>query len=343
MNNQLNIVPQVVESSLFNLEPLAEEYESSLSTLSGMRVLFRSDFGKEAIPLQNLENQVGECPYQIRNFSSESRERQIVAIDSSCALIGETEQGAIFAGRVAVATSKASKITKYHRAGPFIFYFTMKYLSEQIKTALPPRALRAIAGDNSLAERFIRTKLERFAQILSARTCRDSIILIDGALKSSSLETRKHGLHELEEAAEENENQIIGIGKSTSLRVIVRAANLLQSFGSGESYFDITETLRFFCSCAEARILVARFSPNSPVFRVDASRRNSENDSNVLADLKRNDFFFRGYPETLRFAHHLSVFDASTISSIRSYLSRKYGLVQVPSDDLRAMILGKLV
>jgi hypothetical protein len=37
------------------------------------------------------------------------------------------------------------------------------------------------------------------------------------------------------------------------------------------------------------------------------------------------------------------VFDSSTISSIRSYLSRKYRLINIPSDDLRATILGKLV
>jgi len=79
------------------------------------------------------------------------------------------------------------------------------------------------------------------------------------------------------------------------------------------------------------------------VFRVDVSRCNVEEDSQVLGDLKQNDLFFRGYPETLRLAHHLSVFDSSTISSTRSYLSRRFGLIHIPSDDLRATVLGKLV
>jgi len=343
MNSQLNIVPQVEKTPLLELETLADNHEACLSTLSGMKVLFRSDFGKEAIPLQNLESAPGECPYQIRSFSSDSKERLVTAIDSSCVLIGETEQGAIFAGRVAVVSAKGSKIAKYYRAGPFIFYMTMNYLAEQVKNMLPQKAVRAIASDNSLAERFIRIKLERSAQILSAKMNYGSIVLVDGALKSSSLEARENSLKDLEAIAEGNENQIVGIGKSSVLRVVSRAANLLQTVGGAETFFDITDTIRLFFSSTEARILVARFSPNASVFRVDVSRRNSEEDSKVLSDLKKNDLFFRGYPESLRLAHHLSVFDSSTISSIRSYLSRKYGLIHIPSDDLRATILGKLV
>ena len=342
MNNQLNIVPQV-ETPLFNLESLVGNHQDTLSTLSGARVFFRSDFSKEVIPLQNLEEITGECPYALRKFASESKERQVTAIDSSCALIGETEEGSIYAGRVAIVNTRSSKIARYYRAGPFIFYMTMKYLSEHLRNLLSQKALRAIASDNSLAERFIRIKLERSAQILSSKISSRSIILIDGALKSSSLETKGQGLGELEDSAESNENQLLGIGKSSALRIISRAANLLQTHGDGESFFDITETVRLFFSTTEARVLVSKFSPNSQVFRVDASRRNSEEDPVVLADLKRNDLLYRGYPESLRLAHHLSVFDSSTIASIRSFLSQKYGLVHVPSDDLRATILGKLV
>ncbi len=108
MNNQLNIVPHV-ETPLFDLESLAGNHEACLSKLSGMKVFFRSDFGKEAIPLQNLETVPSECPYQIRSFSPESKERLVTAIDSSCVLIGETEQGAIFAARVAVVSAQESK------------------------------------------------------------------------------------------------------------------------------------------------------------------------------------------------------------------------------------------
>jgi hypothetical protein len=219
----------------------------------------------------------------------------------------------------------------------------MKYLSEEIRNSLPQKALRAISSDNSIAERFIRLRLERSAQILSAKTNGDSIVLVDGSLKSSFLETMGMSLRDLENAAEENQNQIVGVGKSSSLRIVSKAANLLQSIGSGETYFDITDTMRIFFSSKESRVLVVKFSPNASVFRVDMSSRNSEEDPKVLGDVKGNDLLFRGYPETLRLAHHLAVFDSSTISSIRSYLSKKYRLIHIPSDDLRATILGNLV
>ncbi len=344
MNNQLNIVPHAETSTgLVNLESFGSNLDSSLSTLAGMKVFFRSDFSKEVIPLQNLESSDEECPYRVRSFAVSSRERQVIGIDSTCALIGETEDGAIFAGRVAVVSSKNSKIRNYCRAGPFIFYMTMKYLSEDLRNTLPQKALRAIASDNSISERFIRLRLERSAQIISAKTNSDSIVLVDGSLKCSSLESKGMGLRDLENAAEENLNQIVGVGKSSSLRVVSRAASRLQSIGGSETYFDITDTMRIFFSSKDSRVLVVKFSPNASVFRVDMSSRNSEEDPQVLGDVKGNDLFFRGYPETLRLAHHLAVFDSSTISSIRSYLSKKYRLIHIPSDDFRATILGKLV
>ena len=344
MNNQLNLVPGTNETrQLIDLESITGDFDSSLSRLAGKRVFFRSDFSREVIPLQNLEAIPKAAPYQLHSFSPEPRDREIIGIDSSCALIGETEDGSIFAGRVAIVNSVNRKITNYCRAGPFIFYMNQKSLSEELGRKLPQKAIKALISDNSLAERYIRIRLERSAQLHAARTNTDSVILIDGAIRSSLLETRALCLKELEEEAKNNFNQLIGVSKSSSLRFVSSAALTLQSIARGDVYFDITDSLRMFSMNLESRVLVARFSPNSQVFRVDMSRANGEKDEQCLADLKKNDIFFRGYPETLRLAHHLSVFASSTISSTRSYLSKKYGLIQVPSDDLRATILGKLV
>ncbi|MDA4111920.1 MAG: DNA double-strand break repair nuclease NurA [Thaumarchaeota archaeon] len=344
MTNQLSIVPlREITPGLIDLESLSSNLDSSLSKLAGKKVFFRSDYSKESVPLENLESSPRTCPYEIRNFSPESRDRKVIGIDSSCALIGETEDGSIFAGRVAVVCATKSKILTYYRAGPFVFYLTMKYLSEELRNVLPSRSVRAIASDTSLAERYIRTRLERSAQIFSAQSNNDSIILIDGAIRSSLLETKEFSLRQLERTAESNSNAILGIGKTSCLKVVSNAANLLQSVGKSGNYFDITESVKVFSPRFESRVLVARFCQNSRVFRVDASRTNFEEDSQVLSDLKQNDVMFRGYPETLRLAHHLAVFDSSTISSTRSFLSRKYRLIHIPSDDMRATILGKLV
>src|SRR5579872_1020553 len=298
LTNQLSVFPvPEITNDLVDLGSLTSG--SSLSRLSGMKVFFRSDFSKESVPLENLESSPRPCPYEIRYFAPESRERKVVGIDSSCALIGETEDGAIFAGRVAVVISQKSKILTYYRAGPFVFYLTMKYFAEELRNFLPSKTVRAIASDNSLAERYIRIRLERTAQIQSARSNSGAIILLDGSIKSSVLETKEFSLQRLEKEGERNSNSLVGVGKTSSLRVVSTAANLLESTGRSGNYFDITDPVKIFSPGVESHVLVARFSHNSRVFRVDTSKINPEEDSQVLADLKQNDLFFRGYPETL--------------------------------------------
>ena len=198
MTNQLSVVPlREITERLVDLESLSPELDTSLSKLHGMRVFFRSDYSKESVPMENLESSPRPCPYPIRAFSAESRERSVIGIDSSCVLIGETEEGAIFAGRVAVVIARKAKIKTYYRAGPFVFYMTMKYLTEELRNFLPNRTVRAIASDNSLAERYIRIRLERSAQIQSAKANDDALILIDGSIRSSPLETKEYSLRQL--------------------------------------------------------------------------------------------------------------------------------------------------
>jgi hypothetical protein len=344
MNNQLSLVPTVgLLHNLVDIESMTENLDNSLTNLVGKKVFFRSDFSKEVIPLQMSESITKALPYQIRNFAPNPRERQVIGIDSSCALIGETEDGPIFAGRVAIVSSSKTNARTHCRAGPFIFYMNQKTLMEELSSTLPRKVIRAILSDTALAERFIRIRLERSAQLQVARSNSDAIILIDGSLKSSALETSALCLRELERSAEENFNQLVGFSKTSSIKFVSNAAGMLQSTGKSNSYFDITDPIKIFVQRLESRVLVARFSPNSQVFRVDMSRVNAEEDSQVLADLRHNDIFFRGYPETLRLAHHLSVFDSFTVSSTRSYISKKFGLIRIASDDLRATILGKLV
>lgn len=350
MNNQLNVIPQPDNESSESPLDLGgalqrENGQSRLALLLGKKVFFRSDYSKEAIPLQSLGDlaEPSALPFQLNELASSPRERMIIAVDSSCVLIGETDDGAIYAGRVALVYGTKSKIVRYCRAGPIIFYLDSEAMRSDLGSRVAPRVTKLIMNDRALAERFIRVRLERVAQIEATKLASDSILLVDGSLKSSILEPRGLTLKDLERTSEENFNQLIGISKGTSLRFISRTASSLQSVKRSSVYLDVTESVAAFSMNIESRILVVKFANNSPVFRVDSSLKNAEEDSQILADVKFNDIMFRGYPETLRLAHHLSVFDASTISSVRGYLSSKYGIVQVPSDDLRARILGRLV
>ena len=355
MNNQLSVIPPRTEVQFepgtfdLNLSIFGrEKLQSRLLSLSGKKVFFRSDFTKETIPLQSPadhQTTTSSIPFQVREISSSSpRQRLVVAVDSSCVLIGETEEGAIYAGRVAVVYASRSKVVKYCRAGPIIFYLDPTTIRSELGQEAFGKVARLILHDRTLAERFIRTQLERTAQLEASRACSDSLILVDGSLRSSILEPRTHSLKQLERTSEENFNQLVGISKASSVKFLAKTASSLQSLGRpGGVFVDVTDSVRALIPSIECRVLLARFTRNSQVFRVDFSHHNAEEECQVLSDLKFNDVLFRGYPETLRLAHHLSVFDASTVSSVRSYISSKCGVIHVPSDDLRATILGRLV
>ncbi len=343
LTNQLSIIPERVISRTLPQQADLHLLHSNLDQLAGKKVIFRTDFSKEPLALQSFYAQKGGPLAPIKEFSRDPRERLVVGIDSSCVLVGETEDGSIFAGRVTTVYGSKDGVQTYSRAGPIIFYLNYGWFSASF-TSIPKNKLHAIVSEVSVAERFVRIYLERQAQIAAAKSLSDAIVAIDGSLQRSTLETRDVSIHEVQRTAAENSNQLIGISKASNIREISSAACALAALKKGSVYTDITDAIRAVSHrIGTNRIVAAKFSPTSPVFRVDFSSYNRDDEAQILGDLKSNDVFFRGYPETLRLAHHLSVFDSSAISSIRSYLSRRYGLVQIPCDDLRATVLGKLV
>jgi hypothetical protein len=341
MNNQLNIIPSNRLEDEFSKAVLV----SRLGGLSGKRVMFRTDFSKETLPLQSLSAQTSRYQsYLPQSFADTHCDRVVASVDSSCALIGETEDGAIYAGRVATVLSSKGSILKYMRAGPIIFYLDPSTVQANLGSYLQRRVLNLVLQDRSVAERFIRVQLERKAQIQASQMLNDAIIVVDGALKSTVLEQNGATLKAVQDSCVENSNQLIGMSKASSLRMISNGAAILQTYPKSQVFLDITESVRALLpNFGSNKITVAKFSLNCPVFRVDFSRTNTEDEAQLFSDLKHNDIFFRGYPETLRLAHHLSVFDAATISSVRGYLARQYGLIAIPSDDLRSTVLGKFV
>jgi hypothetical protein len=340
MNNQLSIIPQSIVPASQTLQSFFEA-EPNFDQLSGKRVVFRTDYSKEPILLEKTTSKASN--HQIRKFSDKTRDMIVTGIDSSCVLVGETDEGPIFAGRVTTVYGSRNGIRTYVRRGPLLFYLNYEWLA-RLSSYFSREKLLAISSETRLAERFIRIYMERVAQIEASRSISDSIIAIDGSLQKSSFEIRETSLREVQRIASENMNQLIGVSKASNIREISSAISTLCSLNEGSAYIDITESVRAISNrVGSNKVVAAKFGSNFPVFRVDLSSSNTDEDSQILANFQANDIFFRGYPETLRLAHHLSVFDSSAISSIRSYLSSRYRLVEVASDDLRATILGKLV
>jgi hypothetical protein len=346
MNNQLNIIPnRTINYNGLDDGFLHSTFEDSLGTLAGKKVIFRTDFTKEAIALQSLSgDSMNLAANELREFSQNPSERIIASIDSSCVLVGETQEGAIYAGRVATVLASKGQIQSYYRMGPVILYVDPYTIKSIFGSHFDRKISSAILFDRSIAERFVRIYLERHAQIRAAKSLSGAIILADGSLRPSLLEQKEISLRALQIACSENFNDLIGFSKASSLRFISNVIGAFQANEKSQVYLDLTDSINsILLPHGDNKITIARFASNSPGFRVDFSSSNFEEEAQLFADLRFNDRFFRGYPETLRLAHHLSIFDSSTISSVRSYLAKKYDLVQIPADDLRASILGKLV
>ncbi len=62
----------------------------------------------------------------------------------------------------------------------------------------------------------------------------------------------------------------------------------------------------------------------------------------TLGCMLSNDSYNAGYPESLRVAHHLSVFSRCEDMALKAYISNRYSLKQLRSFGLRRIALGGL-
>jgi hypothetical protein len=50
----------------------------------------------------------------------------------------------------------------------------------------------------------------------------------------------------------------------------------------------------------------------------------------------------RGYPETLRLAHHISTFTSTEVTCLRSHILNNYDVMELAADDIRRSLLGSI-
>jgi len=139
--------------------------------------------------------------------------------------------------------------------------------------------------------------------------------------------------------SENNNNVIIGISKSTKLGLLNQLSQILYTSKVIPSFIIIDKLVSNVFSDILGHLLLVRFSEDGHPHRVDMSSPDFEDN---LSGIISNDIFYHGYPETLKVAHHLSVFTSSQSNSIKSYLVQKAGVLEIPSEDLRHVTLGSM-
>ena len=299
-------------------EAFAELAESAERELSGKPFIF-SSYGRELYPYFEATdaNLVPGCIIPIKEG------RQIASVDSTCVLVGETSKGALYAARTAVGVSFEGALRRFYRFGPILVYANSTGLSGLV-SRLPSSELDLILSDHAVAERFIRNTVER--RVIEALSAGDGnmVVMADGSLK--------HPLGRLGSSALRGgwaRRPTVGFSKSSNL-ILSEDAMAVLSRAPLPSYHMLDGG-----SCST---VLAKFTTDGLVFRLDIA--GPEPAETVLGRILWNDAFSSGYPDSLKVAHHLSIFSKADDQALKAYVTKRFRVKQLHTFPLRKIALG---
>ena len=189
-----------------------------------------------------------------------------------------------------------------------------------LPTELEGYELRVALSDHLIAERIIRNSVEKrimLALLVPAADARGGGRLAEAPprlVPGLALQDGRTGL------------RLVGFSKSSAIISSNRLSALV-------SRARRTRILRW-SRRAPSETIVAKFSKDGLVFRLDVARQPGHIPQ-TLGCILSNDSFAVGYPESLRVAHHLSVFSRSEDMALKAYLTKRYSLKHLRSFGLR--------
>ena len=342
MTAQLNFQPDGVNFGEFERafdRSLGQCLSSRLEeVLKGKKIIFNSE-DKNLIPVNGwgIRN-IPYCITPLTTIQSKADNTTICAMDSSTIQLAETEDGSLYGVKSGVVLSIGTNALIHFKIGPILFYLSEETIGH---SQLDHRLAKLILIDSDFAKRLIRIRVERVIQMELSSNFSKSVILIDGSLKSSLFEEKKQGIKNVAENCILRQNSMIGISKSSKLRIINRISTALAKI-QGPAYMDVNMIIRSLVRNTVGDNLIAKFGThNSPILRVDVVSGNSDKDE-ALGKLLGNDSIACGYPETLRLAHHVSTFSSTEISCLRGHVLSNYDVTELASEDIRKTLLGSI-
>jgi len=312
-------------------EAINATLQPKLDALMGKQVVFSPD-EKEFSPLEGWEPR--NYHVDIQSITAIDEPAPIAAIDSSCVFIGDTDDGSIYSTKCGLALSFMGKPVMHFKIGPILLYINDDVVrSSNLDSKLAKFALL----DTSAAKRMIRVRVERVIQNEISRYLADAVILVDGSLKSSVFEDRDNGFKQILQNCRTNGNYLVGISKTTKLKVLEQLASLLMRKNNA-CYINVESIVKTLVSNVVGRPLLAKFSNDGLVLRADVLNEPRE----PLGKLLANDALPHGYPETLRLAHHVSTFTRTDVACIRSFIVSRFNIREMMYEDVRRTLLGSL-
>lgn len=304
--------------------------------LKGRRIIFDS-IEQKTVAFRRDGTTNRACTVTPRILHPSEKVTFISAIDSSVNHLARTEEGRLYVAKSGVVISSGRRIRRHFRLGPLLIYLTEEFLSN---SKIDHNLGNLLLVDSSIAKRLIRIRLERAIQLVLSSRLNNSIILIDGALRSSVFEDYKCTINRVVEMSTLRNTDVIGLAKNTSMSILNQFENLLKAVPYS-ACIDTGCVIKSLARDTLGNNLLVKLGKNENeyVLRADVCSANG-NDLDSLERLIGNDILFRSYPESLRIAHHISTFTTTEISSLKGFISRSCGAEEVDQTATRKNILG---
>jgi hypothetical protein len=314
--DSVNPLDSIAREFRQGFEELAEQAERELS---GKNFIF-SRYGKELYPYfeETGATAVPGCIIPVKEG------RPVASVDSTCVLIGESSDGALYAARTAVGISFEGALRRFVRLGPILVYASESGLSG-LGSRLSSPELSMLLSDHAVAERVIRNTIERRVVDSLLSSEKSVVVMADGSLKHPFGQFSGHAAPSARRG-----NALVGFSKSSNL---IFSEDAVKSLTRAETpaYQVLDE--------GAVDTMLAKFTRDGLVFRLDVAR-GDETAAVTLGRILWNDAFASGYPESLKLAHHLSVFSRADDQALKAYVTKRFKLRRLPTFTLRTIALG---
>jgi hypothetical protein len=325
MDNSILSLPEFDSVNL--LETIAREFRQGFEDLAeqadrelyGKNFIF-SRYGKELYPYfeETGATTVPGCIIPIKEG------RPVASVDSTCVLVGESSDGALYAARTAVGFSCGGSLRRFIRFGPILVYASSSGLTG-LGSKLSSPELALILSDSAVAERVIRNTIERRIVESLLGSEEKLIVMADGSLK--------HPFGQFPGGV------LPGWRRGNSLVGFAKSSNLILSEGTVSSLSKADRPVYQMVDSGMVKTALAKFSPDGLVFRLDLVGDEDPAPA-ILGRILWNDAFAAGYPESLKVAHHLSVFSRADDQALKAFVTRRFRIRRLPTFALRTIALG---
>jgi hypothetical protein len=274
------------------------------------------------------------------------QETTIAAVDTSTIRIGETCTGIIVGIRGATVWKQNRKY-QYTRLGPFIFHITEENKKDVYKTLEHAyftnnyEVVHQSAPSIMQMPTRLASLLERWMQIMLAKTITDGLILLDGSLTCGTPDTPVRRMREILLQARRNNSTVLAFSKMTALRA--NGYLITEQLPDGDPPY-LLETTGFQFkppTVLLGDVYVARLNKTNYAFRLDIDRSTAVTQRlEAVEKLVGNDLYKQVYPETLRLAHILCTFTANEVIAMQHFITRKHGIQIINRPDMHRLLFG---